>query len=208
MLQLNFLPEPQHQFLDLLFDMRWDMIWQELTGWEAVPQLRYTSWFPVSGLFPVVYFPFFFIPSFGICLAGASSHGNINVLKTPRLPAQTHRAGQAQLLSCFLLSCFPLSCFLLATGWAQRACRRSQRGCMCLASPGLVLWKVSLGNPIPWLLSIFLCPGSAAKDRVLFPSLSFPSAGPKHGPSSLPGPHSPPQDLHTALAPNTRTKRA
>lgn len=66
--------------------------------------------FIISLLF---FFPFFFIFSFGICLAGASIHGNINALKIPRLPAQLH-LGQARLLSCFLL----------ATGWAQQITAR------------------------------------------------------------------------------------
>lgn len=78
-------------------------------------------------------FSFFFIFSFGICLSGVSSHGNINLLKTPLLPARVHLAAWALFLHCSSPGHRHIPAWVSRAGWM---CRRSERGCMCLASPG------------------------------------------------------------------------
>lgn len=108
------------------------------------------------------------------------------MLKTPELPAQTHLAGWALLWCCFLVNpTLSAGHGHIPTGVSRagQICRRPEPGCMCLASPGLCCGRSPWGIQYPRLHSTFLCPGSAAKDRALFPSLSpFPLLAPDTAP--------------------------
>lgn len=135
-------------------------------------------------LFP--FSSFFFIFSFGICLAGASSRGNNNVLKPPLLPAQIHLAGRALLLhsGSAALSGSTGDQSVAASAWPAL-------GSCCGRSPwGIQYPPASFHLPVPRQRGQGPC--------AISQPLSFPSAGPKRGPSSLPGLHSARQDLHTA----------
>lgn len=194
MLQLNFFAWATAPVFRARY-LTWDGIQTGRSSWaEKVSQSSATppsasSHFPLSRLFP-----FFFAFHFGICLAGASSHGSINLLKTPLLPARIHLAGQA-----LFLCCFPLA-----------HPRRAQQGWVDLQE--IRAWLRVPGQPWgsccgrsrwgiqhPRLCSTFLCHGSAAKDRVLFPSLSpFPLLAPNVAP---------PRCQVSALLPRTFTQQ-
>lgn len=184
MLQLYFLPEPQHQFMECVI---WHEIGYKLAGIHGLGSCpRAQVHFPVHlhafqcQVFSLFFF--FFIFSFGICLDGASSLGNTNVLKTALLPAQIHLAGQALLLYSGSVA---LGGF--AGDQSVAACAWPALGSCCGRSP----W----GIQYPGLHSTFLCHGSAAKDHALFPasllSLCWPQTRPllaARSPLSSPGP--------------------
>lgn len=122
----------------------------------------------------------------------------IHLLKTPLLPARICLLRQAPLLYCSSPGHTYIPSRVSRARWIFRRSELhvpSQPWGSCCGRPH---W----GNQYPRLHSIFLCHGSVAKDRVLFPS-SLPLA-PNAVPSLLPGLHTPPQDLCRAVAPSTQ----
>lgn len=142
-------------------------------------------------------FSFFFIFSFGIFLSGVSSHGNINLLKTPLLPARVHLAARALFLHCSSPGHRHIPAWVSRAGWM---CRRSERGCMCLASPG--------ARAVEGLSGESNTPGSV-------PSSSAPAARPRtvrYFPASLlslcwPQTRPPPRCQVSTLLPRTFTQQ-
>lgn len=128
----------------------------------------------------------------------------ICLLKTLPLSAQIYLPGRAPLLYCSSPGHTYIPARVSRAGWI---CRRSEYGCVCPASPGTRVVEGLAGETntpsfIPYSSATAVQPRTVRYFPA--PLLSFPSAGPKRSPLSLPGLHSPPQDLCTVVARSTQ----
>lgn len=172
--------------------------------WLAgVAELRYTSKcvFRISKLLFCFVFNFLFGNLSGCAFQTLKCPC---LLKTALLQAWIYLPGWALVSYCSSPGHMHISAGVSSAGWV---CRRSERGCLCPARPGACVVEGLTGETnTPGFVPHSSATAARPRTAHYFPAplLSFPSAGPKRGPSLLLGLHTPPQDCHTVVALSTQ----